>query len=463
MTPAADTAAVLRTAVADHRAGRLAEARRGYDRVLTEEPGNAWANYFRAVVADAEGDAALALACLRRAAAAPDRPVQSLVMLGNRELGAGHPNPALAAFDAALASRPRHPAAAIGRALALKRLDRLAEAAEAARHAVALRRGWQGGAADPPGDLDPAERAEMRRTNRVKLAHDAAQIRHLVDRGMLGPEAAAIAAGCDRLLAELGTLPDDTSVVALDERALAATCHAYNRLLHLPPGRAPAEGMLSGATDFAAADRAFARQRPLPVVIDGVLSPAALTALQRYCREATIWFEVKDHGGHLGAYFEEGLASELTVGIAEALRRALPGALGGLGLAQMWAYKHVQGGAGTDLHADIGSVSANLWITADDASLDAEGGGLEIWPVRMPEGWDFHRANIERDGIRSLLAERRAAPVAIAHRCNRLVLFEANLFHRTSPGRFRPGYENRRVNITFLYDRMPAAASNEPS
>jgi len=64
--------------------------------------------------------------------------------------------------------------------------------------------------------------------------------------------------------------------------------------------------------------------------------------------------------GHLDAYFEEGLACELLIATADALRRALPRNLEGLGLAQLRAYKHVQGGSGTDLHADMGAVSGRL-------------------------------------------------------------------------------------------------------
>ena len=101
---------------------------------------------------------------------------------------------------------------------------------------------------------------------------------------------------------------------------------------------------LATDTDFAAADRAFEKCQPLPVVIDNALSTEALEELQRFSRDATIWFEVKDHGGHLGAYFEEGLACELLIAAADALRRALPRNLEGLRRAQLWAYKHVQGG-----------------------------------------------------------------------------------------------------------------------
>ncbi|MBV9756235.1 MAG: hypothetical protein JO047_04205 [Alphaproteobacteria bacterium] len=55
---------------------------------------------------------------------------------------------------------------------------------------------------------------------------------------------------------------------------------------------------------------------------------------------------MNDHGGHLGAYFEEGLACGLTAQIAEELRALLPRTLGGSRLAQLWAYKYQQGMGG---------------------------------------------------------------------------------------------------------------------
>ena len=106
---------------------------------------------------------------------------------------------------------------------------------------------------------------------------------------------------------------------------------------HLPPTSVPIGGPLAADTDFAAADRAF-EKCAAPLVIDNVLSSAALEELQRFSRDATIWFEVKDHGGHLGAYFEEGFACELLIAIADALREVLPrnlerpGACAALGL-----------------------------------------------------------------------------------------------------------------------------------
>jgi hypothetical protein len=444
---------LLRTAVMAHQAGQTQNAKRGYDQILAADPNNGWANYFRSILADEEDEPTLALACLRRAAQASEPPVQSLVALGNRELMEQEFEAALAAFTRAEELRPLMAAAVVGKTLALKRMGRFEDALVASQRALFLRRSWQAGLRSPPGELDPAEIEEMRRTNRVKLKHDAEQIRYLHRQGILGSDYLQIAQAYEDLAAGFGHLPDDTTIATLDDTALASAQFAYNRLIHLPEGGRVTGDPLSTGTDFSSIDTQYADTHPAPVVIDNALSPDALFKLQRLCRDATIWFEVKDHGGHLGAYFEEGLGCDLLVQITEALRRRLPRSLGHLSLAQLWAYKHVQGGSGTDYHADIGQVSANLWITADEALLDQDGGGLEIWPVEMPAGWDFHKANIDRAGIRSLLAASPVRPVNVPHRCNRLVLFDANLFHRTSPGQFAEGYLQQRVNITFLYDR----------
>ena len=37
------------------------------------------------------------------------------------------------------------------------------------------------------------------------------------------------------------------------------------------------------------------------------------------------------------------------------------------------------------------------------------------------------------------------------HKQNRVVIFNSDLFHKTDSYRFRPGYENRRINVTLLY------------
>ena len=36
---------------------------------------------------------------------------------------------------------------------------------------------------------------------------------------------------------------------------------------------------------------------------------------------------------------------------------------------------------------------------------------------------------------------------------NRAVVFNSNLFHETNSYEFKEGYENRRINVTLLFDR----------
>jgi hypothetical protein len=137
--------------------------------------------------------------------------------------------------------------------------------------------------------------------------------------------------------------------------------------------------------------------------------------------------------------------------ITEEMRILLPCKLGDKHLTQIWAYKYEQGMGGTELHADVGAVSLNLWVTPDTSNLDPEGGGLDILPVVLPPEWDFQRMNVERDALRRFAADSGTTPVRIPYRCNRMIVFDARLPHRTAPGRFAEGYINKRTNVTFLF------------
>jgi hypothetical protein len=42
-------------------------------------------------------------------------------------------------------------------------------------------------------------------------------------------------------------------------------------------------------------------------------------------------------------------------------------------------------------------------------------------------------------------------------------MFDSDLFHKTDTIRFKPGYRNRRINITLLYGRRTATVAETPS
>ncbi|MDV5142809.1 hypothetical protein R1T08_00315 [Streptomyces sp. SBC-4] len=68
-----------------------------------------------------------------------------------------------------------------------------------------------------------------------------------------------------------------------------------------------------------------------------------------------------------------------------------------------------------------------------------------------PLSWGFDRYNGRQDLIRPFLRSRRARSITIPYRRNRAVIFNSDLFHASDAVRFRPGYENLRINVTMLY------------
>ena len=100
-------------------------------------------------------------------------------------------------------------------------------------------------------------------------------------------------------------------------------------------------------------------------------------------------------------------------------------------------------------HADFAAVNVNFWITRDEANLQPESGGLVIYDVDAPLAWDFHSYNGRTDMIvpflrsKSLGKGEHTVPREPGD-------YLPDLFHATAEVNFRPGYENRRINITML-------------
>jgi hypothetical protein len=189
------------------------------------------------------------------------------------------------------------------------------------------------------------------------------------------------------------------------------------------------------------------------VVVDDFLSVEVLDELRLFCLESTIWFANRYGHGRLGAFFNDGFNSPLLLQIAEGLREAFPRVIvDRYPLRQLWAFKngeYLPGGSTT--HADFAAVNVNFWITPAEANLDAESGGLLVYDVDAPPSWDFVMYNGRQDLIDQYLRQQNARPVVIPYRENRAIIFNSDLFHASAGLRFRPGYENRRVNITMLY------------
>lgn len=189
--------------------------------------------------------------------------------------------------------------------------------------------------------------------------------------------------------------------------------------------------------------------RPQIVVIDDLLTPEALDGLRRFCHGSTIWRDTFD--GYVGARPQSGFACPLLAQVALEFAETYPAIFRDHPLLFAWAFKYQQGLEGTPIHADFAAVNVNFWITPDEANLSPETGGLVVWDKSAPLDWDFKRYNTDEQAIRAYLARSGAVPTRIPYRANRAVVFDSDLFHETDRLDFRPGYTNRRINITLLY------------
>jgi tetratricopeptide (TPR) repeat protein len=202
--------------------------------------------------------------------------------------------------------------------------------------------------------------------------------------------------------------------------------------------------------DTAGIETAWARSAPKIVVVDNLLTPDALEGLRRFCWRSTIW-NTTYGGGYLGAFPEDGFAPPLLAQISRELRAKFQSIFRDLPLKLWWAFTCDSGVPGIGIHADFAAVNVNFWITPDEANLDPESGGLVIWDVPAPLGWDYQKYNADSEAIRGFLSRSQAKSVTVPYRANRAVIFDSDLFHATDRAAFKAGYLNRRINITLLY------------
>ncbi|HEX4634771.1 MAG TPA: tetratricopeptide repeat protein [Rhizomicrobium sp.] len=218
-----------------------------------------------------------------------------------------------------------------------------------------------------------------------------------------------------------------------------------------------ADGERVGSCSVNAANAANAAQEwkdssSRIIMIDDLLSEAALEKLRRYCLGSTIWRDTHPEG-YLTAMPEHGLACPLIAQIDEDMRAAHPGILGLHQLRYLWAFKYDSRLKGVGTHADPSVVTFNFWITPDEANLDPGHGGLTVWNEGIPPDWKTQRYIGDTAACQAYLARMGAKSITIPYRCNRAVVFASNLFHETDRMHFKDGYANRRINITMLYGR----------
>jgi tetratricopeptide (TPR) repeat protein len=278
-----------------------------------------------------------------------------------------------------------------------------------------------------------------------RLRHDYEQLELLNRRGKLG-------AGGKNALAVLTPYylqsGDPTRIFAPEGAAGEALRKALCDIHYLP--EQPFQAVALGANDYHAIEAQYAADKM--VVIDNFLTPEALIELRRFCEEATIW-KTYYRNGYTGALLTRGFSSEVILAIAEQLKRAMPSVIDNAPLLQAWGFKYDQRLQGINTHADFAKINVNFWVTPDASCVDSTSGGMVIYDRPVPNSWTAADYNSNPGKLRTFLRVHNAESRRVPFRENRCVLFDSSLIHVTDDLHFKPGYENRRINVTLLYGR----------
>jgi Tfp pilus assembly protein PilF len=199
---------------------------------------------------------------------------------------------------------------------------------------------------------------------------------------------------------------------------------------------------------------AWRSSKPQMVVIDDFLTEPALQKLRNYCAGSTVWRKIYD-AGYLGAAPEDGFARPLLAQIVEEIQSVFAAILDGEQFRYLGAFKYdSELSTGTNTHADNSNVNVNFYVAPDDANLNPQSGGMEIWDAAAPDVPTMRKLNGNEDLVRAFLKRTGAKRTIIPHRANRAVIFKSTQFHKTDNFQFKKDYLSQRINISLLFGQF---------
>lgn len=289
-----------------------------------------------------------------------------------------------------------------------------------------------------------------------QVLHDLEQTCHLIESGYDTPGLRRLRERLERIYARRSpsSAQEINNRIALTNDEIA-DINAFRKTPLRYRGESFVGACLNPDNDWHALEEQYLASSPEIISIDNFLTPSALTELLRFCLISTAWRKAYD-GQYLGAFAEGGFFSPLHRQIAHELRIRMPRIFSEHPLRQLWSFKCMAAKhRGLKVHADFARVNLNFWLTPDDANLDPTSGGMIVHDIAAPGDWSFKDYNNDEKGqedrIYGFLRARGANRIKIPYRCNRAVLFNSNLFHETDQFHFKDGYENRRINVTYLF------------
>jgi len=441
----ADLATLAAAAETHVQAGRLAEAQAAYQAALAVSPGNAAVMHNLGAIAAMRGQYRDAVALFdgvigREPRAAPAHYNRALALLS-----LGQRRDAIAGLSRACALEPGHYDA--HRTLGFlwltesnrgRALDHFARTYE-------LRRG---------DDRSNLAGKSLTHATRGKLHHDAAQFHFLAQRARNGQRFTVLARTYEDVARDF---PE--TLEKLSDRQLCRLGDDYNCPINLRAAPEVSGGAVSERGDLGVLLHDFRAGAAGAVYCDNLLTPEALARLRSFLLESTIWHDFSHIGGFVASYLEDGLACPLILQIADEIRSTFAELLRDHPLSQAWAFKGLKSASAIDVHADDGAISVNFWVTPNEANLKPDRGGLVVSLVPPPADWQMSDYDADQKRIVAFLAQNPQDRLRVSYRENRAVLFESRLFHWSDMPEFAPGYENHRINLTFLYGRQRSQPS----
>src|SRR3984885_1588784 len=431
---------LIAAAAVHYQAGRVVDAEAAYQAALALAPGDTAIIHNLGVIAAAQGQHQAAIALFEDAIGHQPHYVSAHYNRALAFLASGQSKAAIEGLTRACALQPEHYGAhrALG-FLWLAEGDR-GRALDHFARTYELRRGED--------RLDLAAKS-LTYATRAKLLHDAEQFHFLAELSRDQQRFTSLARAYQETAQEISE-----HIEKLSDRQLDKLGRGYNTPINIPGASELAGRAVSERSDLGILVRGFRESRTGAIYFDDLLTPQALQRLKSYLLESTIWHDFSHIGGFVASYLEDGLACPLILQIADEIRTTFAEVLAELPLSQAWAFKGLKPASAVDAHADDGAISVNFWVTPTAANLKPELGGLVVSLLPPPDDWQMRGYGSDRAGIVAFLVQNPHDALLVPYRENRAVLFESRLFHWSDAPEFAPGYENHRINMTFLYGRQ---------
>ncbi|GIW21048.1 MAG: hypothetical protein KatS3mg068_0055 [Candidatus Sericytochromatia bacterium] len=187
------------------------------------------------------------------------------------------------------------------------------------------------------------------------------------------------------------------------------------------------------------------------LIIDNFLTNEALNYIYNYCLFSTIWNGDLKTGKYLCSYIDDGLNhTKFIFNLVRELQNFK--VFRELKLIYAWAYKYDFNSEGIPIHSDKAKININFWITPQNSNNNQNNSGLIIYDILPTEDWTFYDYNSNTEKIKQFIKENKPKEIIIPYKENRAVIFNSKLFHKTDKIDFKNSYENRRINITLLFE-----------